>query len=66
VRWWFWKEVGTYPGDVAPSDPTALLTSVRVPADATPGQTIHLVLEGTDDGTPPLTGYQRVVLTVAN
>jgi hypothetical protein len=35
-----------------------------VPADAKPGQTIHLILEATDSGTPALTRYQRVVLTI--
>ena len=33
-------------------------------ADAAPGQTIHLILEATDNGTPALTRYQRLVVTV--
>lgn len=37
----------------------------RIPADAQPGQTIHLILEATDNGSPALTHYQRVVITVA-
>ena len=36
----------------------------RVPADAMAGQTIHLIIEATDDGAPALTRYQRVVVTV--
>jgi hypothetical protein len=35
-----------------------------VPADAQPGQTIHVILEGSDCGAPALTRYQRVVVTV--
>ena len=35
-----------------------------MPADAQPGQTIHAILEVTDNGTRPLTRYQRVVVTV--
>ena len=35
-----------------------------VPRDARRGQTIHLILEAEDDGTPPMTSYQRVVATV--
>jgi hypothetical protein len=66
VKWWQWKEVDTYPGEVSLSDPTSSVTSVRVPADAKPGQTVHLILEATDDGTPPLMRYQRVILTVAD
>ena len=64
VRWWQWREVGTYPGQVVFSNPTAPSTSVQVPVDAATGQTIHLVLEATDDGTPALTRYQRVVINV--
>jgi hypothetical protein len=64
VRWWQWKEVGTYPGTVTFSNPVTFSTSVQVPTDATRGQTIQLVLEATDNGTPALTHYQRVVVTV--
>lgn len=64
VRWWRWKDVDTYPGDVSLSNPTALATQFVVPADATPGQSIQLVLEATDDGSPPLTRYRRVVVRV--
>ena len=35
-----------------------------VPHDARRGQTIHLILEVEDDGTPAMTSYQRVVATV--
>ena len=65
VKWWRWKEVDTYPGDVALTNPTSLATSLRVPADAVEGQTIQLVLEATDDGRPALTRYQRVVVLVS-
>ena len=64
VQWRQWQEVGTYPGKVTFSNPTALATSVQVPTDAARGQTIQLVLEATDNGTPALTRYQRVVVTV--
>jgi len=65
VRWWRWKDVDTYPGDVTFSTPAALATTMQIPADAKPGQTIQVVLEVTDSGTPPLTRYQRVVVSVA-
>jgi hypothetical protein len=29
-----------------------------------PGRTVHIILEVTDDGTPPLTRYQRIVFTI--
>jgi hypothetical protein len=37
---------------------------MRLPSAAETGQTISIVLEGTDAGTPPLTRYDRVILTV--
>lgn len=64
VTWWQYNDAGTYPGDITFSDPTALTTSFRVPDDAKPGQTIDVIVEATDNGTPPLTRYQRVVVTV--
>jgi hypothetical protein len=64
ATWWQYNDAGTYPGDITFSDPAALTTTFRVPEDAKPGQTIHIVLEATDSGTPRLTRYQRVVVTV--
>jgi hypothetical protein len=64
TRWWQYNDAGTYPGDIAIADPTSLDTAFRVPEDARPGQTIHVVLEATDAGTPALTRYQRVIVTV--
>ena len=63
VKWWQFK-VGSYPGDVAITNPTAVSTEVVVPPDAAPGQTIHLILEATDNGSLPLTRYQRVIIEV--
>jgi hypothetical protein len=36
-----------------------------VPTDAKSGDTIHMVVEVTDDGAHTLKHYQRVVVTVA-
>ena len=65
VKWWRWKDVDTYPGEVTLAAPSSLVTNLRIPADAAASQTIQLVLEATDDGRPALTRYQRVVITVA-
>jgi len=62
--WWQYNEAGTYPGDIAFSDPEALTTTFRLPDDAQRGQTIHIILEATDNGTPPITRYQRVIVRV--
>lgn len=64
VSWWQYHDAGTYPGDITLADTSTLTTTFEVPADARPGQTIHVILEATDDGVPALTRYQRVVVTV--
>ncbi|MGH7694540.1 MAG: nucleoside hydrolase-like domain-containing protein [Gemmatimonadaceae bacterium] len=64
LKWWRWKDVDTYPGPISITHPTSLAASVQIPADATEGQTIHLILEATDNGAPALTRYQRVVVSV--
>ncbi|MGW0195331.1 hypothetical protein [Nonomuraea sp. NPDC003201] len=35
-----------------------------MPADARPGSTIHVIVEVKDDGSPALTAYQRIIVTV--
>lgn len=37
---------------------------ISVPKNATAGQQIHIVVEVVDNGTPALTSYQRVIITV--
>jgi hypothetical protein len=64
VSWWHYQDAGTYPAGIAIPNATQLRTELQVPADARPGQTIHVILEATDGGSPALTRYQRVVLTV--
>jgi hypothetical protein len=64
VGWQQYKDAGTYPGAVTFSDAKSLVSSVRVPNDAEPGQAIHLLLRVTDNGTPTLTRFQRVIITV--
>jgi hypothetical protein len=64
VRWWQYAEADGYAGMATFADSTSAATEVRVPADAKPGDTLHLILEATDDGVPALTRYRRVVVTV--
>ncbi|MCP5534002.1 MAG: DUF1593 domain-containing protein [Akkermansiaceae bacterium] len=62
-RWWHHAEAGTYSGGVLPES-TKPKTTVTIPNDAKPGDTIHMICEITDAGSPPLTRYQRVVIRV--
>jgi hypothetical protein len=61
--WWQYLEAGTYRKAVSIYNPTSLRTFMLMPTDAVSGQTINLILQVTNDGTPPLTRYQRVVVT---
>lgn len=63
LKWWVFP-VGTYQGEVKVENPLAEKAVVTVPEDAKPGQTIHLVLQATDNGFPELTRYLRTVITV--
>jgi hypothetical protein len=62
--WWQYREPGTYKGEVPVRDADKATASIQIPADAKPGDTIHLIAEVTDSGKPPLTRYTRVIITV--
>lgn len=63
VNWWQFK-VGSYQGDIAVDNPSSPSTTFIIPDDAEQGQTIHLILEAKDNGSPQLTRYHRVIVTV--
>ena len=62
--WWQYTEAGTSAAQVKILQPEKIKTQVMIPEDAKSGETIHLVLSVTDESVPPLTRYQRVVITV--
>lgn len=64
-RWWSYAEAGTYKGDIKIRKAENKQASFRVPADAQNGDSIHLILEVSDAGSPALTRYQRVIATVS-
>jgi hypothetical protein len=64
-EWWQYREEGTYSGSVRLGTADRRSTTVTIPEDARPGQTISLILQATDDGTFPLTRYARVIRNVA-
>jgi hypothetical protein len=70
-RWWQYQEAGSYQGavetttdDGAAPGRHSSKASFTVPADARPGSTIHIIVEVKDDGSPALTAYQRIIVTV--
>ena len=64
LRWWQYHEADSYAGQVAIDGANSRHASLTVPDDAAPGDTIHVILDAKDDGTPSITRYQRVVITV--
>lgn len=61
--WEYYREPSTYPGTVVLDSSEDSVCRLFVPQDAV-GCTLHIVLKVTDDGTPALTSYRRVVLRV--
>lgn len=65
--WWFqYPEVGTYKGLVsfAPySENLYKVHTIKAPEVTSP-QTVHFILKVTDKGTPPLSRYKRVIVTI--
>ena len=61
-RWWVLKEVGTYTRDITLPAPGTSRITVPIPPDAA-GQSFHIICEVTDNGTPALTAYRRVIVT---
>ncbi|KXI26910.1 hypothetical protein AX660_03085 [Paraglaciecola hydrolytica] len=63
-NWWQYAEADSYEGSVNIQNANAQQAYLTVPKDAQKNQTIHIVVEVTDSGTPQLTRYQRVVIEI--
>lgn len=63
--WYQYEDAGSYSGSVNISNPTKQSSTLTVPANAKQGESIHIICEVKDNGTPQLTRYQRVIITVA-
>jgi hypothetical protein len=63
IKWWQFH-VGSYPGTVTIENETTERAKVSIPKDAVSGQKIHIILEAKDTGSPALTNYQRIIITV--
>ena len=61
-KWWQYNEPGSYQGALAIKNAARQQASFAVPNDARRDQTVHVICEVTDTGTPPLTRYQRVIV----
>ena len=61
IRWWQ-LHVGTYQGNADITDEHSASAKIFIPKDAVQGQTLHIIVEVTDDGVPSMTAYQRVII----
>ena len=59
--WWQYHEAGTYDREVGLRHTDANRVELTAPA-VQDHREIHLILEVTDDGRPPLTSYRRVIV----
>ena len=62
-QWWHHAEAGSCDGMIRLASPDTRSTQLAVPTVDRPCE-IHIILEATDDGVPPLTSYRRIVFTV--
>ncbi|MBN2182857.1 MAG: DUF1593 domain-containing protein [Sedimentisphaerales bacterium] len=63
-HWWRYGEADTYDGTIEIRDAAEQNASFKVPGEAGKGKTIHIICEVTDNGSPPLTRYRRVVVEI--
>ncbi len=59
-KWWILPEAGSYEPEVMLANPNSNRITVSVPSDAA-GKRFHVICEVTDNGTPHLTSYRRVI-----
>lgn len=63
-EWFHYPEPGSYLGPVLEIKNVNSNRASLVAPSGEAGQTIHVILMVTDDGDPPLTRYQRIILTL--
>jgi hypothetical protein len=63
-NWWEYTDADTYAGKITIDNANTSEASFVVPADAKPGDTIHVIMDVKDQGTPSISRYQRIVITV--
>jgi hypothetical protein len=62
-EWYCYKEPGTYAGSPIILSHNTKNASFKAPTISRT-ETIHIILEVTDNGDPPLTRYRRIIVTV--
>jgi hypothetical protein len=63
-KWWILPEAGTYSEEIKLNNAETSAVTLTIPTEAA-GKTFHLICEVTDNGSPSLTGYRRIVFQPA-
>ncbi len=63
-KWWQYQEADTMTEKACIKNEYEQEAILTIPKDAKNGDTVHIILEVTDFGTPRLTRYKRVIATV--
>ncbi len=62
-KWWVLPESGSYQDNIEMTNADKPQASLTLPANAR-GHTIHVICEVTDNGSPALKAYRRVIISV--
>jgi hypothetical protein len=62
-KWWIMPEAGTYKREIQFQGKNSDKIAFTVPSDSA-GETIHIICEVYDNGSPVLTGYRRIIIDV--
>ncbi len=60
-NWWIQSEAGTFSDKIIIMDANSRKAKIKIPENAA-GESIHVICEITDMGTPNLTSYRRIVI----
>lgn len=61
--WFYYLEAGTYKKDIQVSPENYPGVTITAP-DVQKAETVHFILKITDKGTPQLSGYKRIIVTI--
>lgn len=62
-KWWILPEAGTYKNEIKILNSDSNRVRINLPNDSS-GKTIHIICEVTDNGSPKLTSYRRIIVEV--
>jgi len=65
-KFWQYKEAGTSTEPLTIQIKNSSEAKIILPSKLKSGDTFHIIVEGTDNGLPALTRYQRVIITIVD